>query len=154
MSNNTIQKRSVELEPADTGGYYAAVQLDKFELVGPDGQHKDHKGRKKIGGYAFVAVDREGIADCIRGEIPDTDGKPVVYVGVSLAKHYWTSKDHTGIPVDVIEALEENGLQLIANVDGGWANWDGRPEWSETYIDFEDAGVVDQPSIIDERRED
>jgi hypothetical protein len=154
MSRNTIQKRSVELESDHGGGYYAAVHLDKLELVGPDGQYKDHKGRTKIGGYAFVAVDREAIADRIRGEMPEADGKPVVYVGDSLAKHYWKSKDHTDIPVDVFEALEEKELQLIANVDGGWANWDGRPEWGETYIDFEDAEVVNQAAIIDERRED
>lgn len=84
----------------------------------------------------------DDIADYIRGELPETDGEPVLYIGDSGGKHYYRSHDLSELDDWVIEAAEEHGLTIIDNVDGGWETWDGRPEWSESYIDFNDAEIA------------
>lgn len=96
-------------------------------------------------GKRIVAVLKpitEEIADNIRGEIPDVDGTPVLYIGDSGAKNYYQSHDLSELQDGVIEIAEENGLKIITGVDGGWSSWEGRPEWSETYIDFTDSTIV------------
>lgn len=86
----------------------------------------------------------EDIADKVRGDIPDVDGTPVLYIGNSGAKNYYQSHDVSELDEWVIEAAEEEGLKIIDNVDGGWSSWEGRPEWSESYIDLTDATVLDE----------
>jgi hypothetical protein len=109
-------------------------------------------GTEKAGQYVFVKINDE-TADTLRGELPEIDGTPVVYIGNSAGKHYYYSRDHTEIPVDVYEALESRGLTILSDVGGGWSNWDGRPEWSETYIDLTDSQPVNNSEIIDQRQE-
>lgn len=111
-------------------------------------------GREKVGQYAFAFLDRDGVADDVRGDLPDADGRVAAYIGNSFGKHYYTSKSRDGLPVDVYEALADGGVTLLDGVDGGWSDWDGRPEWSETYLDVTDAEVVDIAGVIGERRAD
>lgn len=88
--------------------------------------------------YAFHAVR----ADTIRGgDKADIEGT-VTYVGDSLAKNYVVSKDLSGVPDEVVEAVAEQGVTVLDGVDGGWASWDGRPEFSDTYVDVSDASVA------------
>lgn len=101
--------------------------------------------------FAFVTI-TEDLADRVRGEIPETEGTPVMQIGTSLGKHYYTSDSRT-VPVDVLEKLEARDLTLVDDVAGGWAQWEGRPEWSETYVDFSEAEAVEMATEIAERRE-
>jgi hypothetical protein len=112
------------------------------------------KGREKVGQYAFVRLDRDNLADNVLGEVPDTDGPVMAYIGSGFGKHYYTSHSRDGLPVDVYEQLSERGATLLENVDGGWHRWGGRPEFSEDYIDFSEAEAVDMAAIIEERRND
>lgn len=64
-----------------------------------------------------------------------------VYVGERGSKHYLTSHDLSEVPRPYLDDIVER-VTLLDNVDGGWENWDGRPEFSETYIDLSDATVV------------
>jgi hypothetical protein len=86
----------------------------------------------------------EEIADEIRGKIPDVDGTPVVYIGDSPNKHYYQSHDLDELDDAIVDAILNNSLDLVLvdGADGGWKRWDGRPEWSESYIDFSEAEVV------------
>lgn len=140
MAQNTDVKRSVELRNHEGTGFVAVVNLTEFEKKYG---HRMPKSRKQIGQYAFVPLDAE-IADETRGELPETRGHPVAYVGDDLGKHYWTSSDPDEVPADVHEALEDSEKVLVDGVTGGWSNWDGRPEWSETYVDYSDAVVVEE----------
>jgi hypothetical protein len=88
--------------------------------------------------YAFHAVR----ADTIRGgDKADIEGT-VTYVGDNLANYYVVSKNLSGIPDEVVEAVAEQGLTVIDGVDGGWVSWNGRPEFSDTYVDVSDTSVV------------
>ncbi|MFC4357768.1 hypothetical protein ACFO0N_07380 [Halobium salinum] len=93
------------------------------------------------GSYAFKVVD-EGAADDLQGDIPNTDGTPVVYVGDNLGKHYWDGDGAHDLPELLVAELEDMGYSVLANVDGGWADWGGRPEFSDSYLDVTDAEVV------------
>lgn len=135
-------------------GYVAEVSLTHWRS-GPHG--KQPTGSEKVGQYAFARLDHaEGYADDVRGDRSGlaVDGTPVIYIGDSFGKHYFRAHGHESVPVDVFEALRDQGKTLVAGVDGGWANWDGRPEWSTTYLDYSDAEVVDFDALIRERRED
>jgi len=147
--------RSVEINPHgydSIHGYVVEVVLTDWEET----THGDKpQGRRKVGQFAFVRLDHaERAADSVRGERPDTEGTPVTYIGDSFGKHYYQSHSHEDIPVDVFEALSEDGLDLVTGVGGGWSNWDGRPEWSESYLGYDDAEVVDLGAEIADRRED
>jgi hypothetical protein len=128
------------------------VRIDHFrerDAIGPK-----HLGTDSGGQYAFVKLGDERITDHREGELPETEGAPVAYIGDNLGKYYYRSKDHESVPVDVLEWLQERGYSLVTGVDGGWKHWDGRPEWSENYIDFSEVEAVDMDSIIAERRDD
>lgn len=78
--------------------------------------------------YAFHRVDA-----------PHIDGDAVVYVGHSTSVDYPSEKSLDDVPEAVVEAVEEGGLCVVVGVDSGWETWEGRPEWSETYVDAGDA---------------
>lgn len=88
--------------------------------------------------YAFHVVR----GDRIRGGDKESLEGAVAYVGDDLAKHFVVSKDLDEVPEAVIEAVTEEGFAVMDGVDGGWASWDGRPEFSTTYVDVSDATVV------------
>lgn len=96
----------------------------------------------QMGRYAFRRADSEHIADRVRGELPDIDEIPLVYIGDNFGKHYNTGHDVDEIPEDVLKQLGEKGMVVLDPVEGGWAQWEGRPEWSETYIDFSESEPV------------
>lgn len=87
--------------------------------------------------YAFVSLsltdvhgtDLEGVAD------------PVVFVGETLSVHYINGKTLSSVPRPYLDAVRDRGYAIINGVDGGWKSWEGRPEWSETYLDLADASV-------------
>lgn len=101
--------------------------------------------------YAFVELYDE-MADVVRGELPEGDGY-VMHIGSHFGKNYYESKSRT-VPVDVLEKMHDRGLTLVRGIEGGWRSWEGRPEWSDTFIDFRDAEVVDMAVEIEERRAD
>jgi len=109
---------------------------------------------KPVDKYAFVELGE--IADKIRGDIPecDRDRTPIMYIGDSTAKYYYTSDDVENCPVDVLEWLYRHKVTVFENIGGGWSPWNGRPEFSKTKIDYRDAKRVDIASMIEERRED
>jgi hypothetical protein len=76
------------------------------------------------------------------------------YIGHSFGVHYYDGKQRDEIPTAVYEELADHDATLLDDVDGGWQTWEGRPEWSETYIDVTDADPVDPVEIIDDRREE
>jgi len=80
--------------------------------------------------------------DRIRGGTKEDIEGAVTYGGDSLSKYYIRSHDMDGIPNVVLQAVDEHAT-ILDDVDGGWANWDGRPEWSDSYVDISDATIVD-----------
>lgn len=68
--------------------------------------------------------------------------RPVVYVGATTVGHYPVEKDVSDLPEEVTDALKSRGYTLLTGVDAGWESWEGRPEWSETYVDTDDAQTV------------
>jgi len=88
---------------------------------------------------SFVVAD-EDVNDRVRGEVPDTEQTPV-FLEQSGCRHI-VPKDTDAINDSYRVALENNGYTLIDGVSAGWATWEGRPEWSESYIDYTDAEVV------------
>ena len=87
--------------------------------------------------YAFPWL----FGDRVRGGTKaDLEGV-VTYGGDSVAKNYIKSHDFSEVPAAVLEAVGERAV-VVDGVGGGWANWEGRPEWSETYIDVSDVEVV------------
>jgi hypothetical protein len=88
--------------------------------------------------YAFHYVR----GDTIRGgEKADIEGC-VTYVGDSLSKHYVDSKPLSGVPSEVVEAVETAGVTPVEGVEGGWNSWNGRPEFSTTYVDVAEMKAV------------
>jgi hypothetical protein len=87
--------------------------------------------------YAFPYVFGDEIRGGSKADIEGT----VVYGGDSLSKHYIDSYDLSEVPETVIDALPED-VTLLDNVDGGWASWDGRPEFSTSYVDIGEAEEV------------
>jgi len=141
----TVTQRSIDVQHGLDGPLVHVIGLDF------DNRTPTYVPRKNLGSYGFKKI-HDGMADHVRGEIPETSGKPVMYIGNNFGKYYWTSHSDT-VPVDVLEWLTENGYTLVKNVDGGWDNWGGRPEFSENYVDFGDAEIVDMDSEIASRRE-
>lgn len=83
--------------------------------------------------YAFHILRGDRIRG---GNKKDIEGK-VTYVGDNLSKHYITSSDMGEVPGEVSEAVPDT-FTVVDNIDGGWASWDGRPEFSTSYIDISD----------------
>jgi hypothetical protein len=74
----------------------------------------------------------------------DYDRPAAVYVGTKGSKHYITSSPLSNVPKEYLQyILDRENLTLLDNVDGGWESWEGRPEFSETYIDLDDATVIE-----------
>lgn len=148
---NGWTKRTVDVRLA-SDGLMIEVQLQRLTK----NRHglTERVGRQKVGPWAFAHVNSGTAVDVVRGDVPDADGPVLAYVGDHFNCHYYTSKSRDGIPVDVYEALVDRDALLLEDVDGGWRNWNGRPEWSETYIDLRDAEPVDMAGIITDRRED
>jgi len=88
---------------------------------------------------SFV-IANENVNDRVRGEIPETDQTPVFLEQPGC--RYIVPKDTDAINDSHRIALDNEGYTLIDGVEAGWANWDGRPEWSESYIDYSDAEPV------------
>jgi len=87
--------------------------------------------------YAFPWL----VGDEVRGGTKaDLEGV-VTYGGESLAKHYIKSHDLDEVPADVVEAVAEHAV-VVDGVTGGWKTWEGRPEWSETFVDLSGSEVV------------
>jgi len=107
------------------------------------------------GTYGFAVVSNDA-ADTVLG-VPDVEETPIIYVGDNVGKHYWDSKPMSGtrsldpVPVDLIRHLHNNGYQLLEDVEGGWENWEGRPEWSDTYLDAEGWTAVSLSDVVDTR---
>jgi len=135
MTNADYTKRNTELTRVNTGGYIAEVELLHFNRT--DYPTDEFAGKEKIGQYAFVRMP-DLPADHIKGELPDVDGTPVVYVGNTLNQKvaHNNAKDTGSLPKNVREKLSGSGLVLLDGVDFGWETWDGRPEWSESYVDY------------------
>lgn len=47
--------------------------------------------------------------------------------------------DDSDVPDYVCQAIEDDGYRVVTGVDTGWHNWEGRPEWSDRYVDFGEA---------------
>jgi hypothetical protein len=88
--------------------------------------------------YCFPYLKGDNIRGGTKADIEGT----VTYGGDSLSKHYITSHDLSEVPNAVLEAVAEHAT-ILDNVDGGWARWDGRPEFSTSYVDISDATVVE-----------
>jgi len=78
--------------------------------------------------YAFHRVDA-----------PHIDGDTVVYVGHSTSVNYPSEESLDDVPEEVVETVEEKDFRVVVGVESGWETWEGRPEWSETYVDAGDA---------------
>lgn len=151
--SEAVAKRTVELEPVRGGEGWIATPVLWAENEDPNGVPQLYR-QDTAGQYAILRLDHREVADQVRGSLPDVDGAVVMHTGDNFGKHYYRSHDETTLPVDVLEALADEGVEvLLRNVDGGWQNWDGRPEWSTTYVDYSDAEVVRIEDEIDERRE-
>jgi len=148
---NVWTQRTVDVRLASTG---LIIEVQLHRLTKNRHGITTPVGRQKVGPWAFVHVNSGTAVDVVRGDVPDADGPVLAYVGDHFDRHYYTSKPRDGMPVDVYEALVERDVLLLEDVDGGWSNWDGRPEWSETYIDLRDAEPVDMTGIIEQRRDD
>jgi hypothetical protein len=103
----------------------------------------EYDERVTVGQYCFDVRGEADRADRIRGEAPETNSKTAVYIGDNTAKHYTDGHDIDEVPEEVWNHLAEEGYVVLDNVEGDWAQWDGRPEFSESYIDYSDAEVVE-----------
>lgn len=159
MSDIDFAGRRVSVErvddlhaPGASRAYLATVEVLEYVDSGFAGEGRvisDFPAATKE--FAVVTVS-EDLADEVRGEIPDVDGTPVMVVGTHFGKNFYQSDGRT-VPVDLLEKLRERDMVLVRDVDGGWASWDGRPEWSESFIDFSEAEAVDMGAEIAERRD-
>jgi len=137
----TKTERDVELTHTDSGHYVARVTLMESTYNEQYGAWEPSQP-ERVGQYAFVPLDADWVADRIRGEVVETEGTPAGYIGNSTGKHYYQPADHDELPADVLAAMRDAGLTLVDGFEGGWADWDGRPEWSESYLDVSETSVV------------
>jgi hypothetical protein len=87
--------------------------------------------------YVFSAV----TADEIRGGTKaDVEGC-YVYTGENSANNYPSESPLEEVPNAVLDAAQEHGT-IVRNVDAGWASWDGRPEFSTSYVDITEMDIV------------
>jgi|GEM_PF-6234080 len=96
-------------------------------------------GQDPIEGIETYHFSKISTVNTIRGDVPSN---ALVYCGDKSSKWYPREADISEVPSSVIQALEERGYTVITGIDAGWAEWDGRPEWSETYADVSDAERV------------
>jgi hypothetical protein len=80
--------------------------------------------------------------DRVRGGMKKDLEGCYAYTGDSGSNNYIAEKSPDEVPDAVLEAAAEYGT-IVRNVDGGWASWDGRPEFSTSYVDVSEAEVVD-----------
>lgn len=64
------------------------------------------------------------------------------YTGDSGATHYISESSLDEVPDAVLDAAQELGT-IVTDVDGGWASWDGRPEFSKSYVDISEMEIVE-----------
>lgn len=88
--------------------------------------------------YCFPYLKGDEVRGGTRNEIEGT----VTYGGDSVSKHYITSHDMSGVPQAVLDTVAEYAT-ILDGVDGGWASWDGRPEFSTSYVDISEATAVE-----------
>lgn len=88
--------------------------------------------------YAFPFL----FGDKIRGGTKADIEGCVTYGGDSLSKNFIQSHDLSEVPQEVLSEVTDR-FTLLDNVDGGWASWDGRPEFSTTYVDISDATEIE-----------
>jgi hypothetical protein len=74
------------------------------------------------------------------GDKADIEGL-FAYTGESSGNNYVSESDIDAVPDVVIDAASQYG-SIVEDVDGGWASWDGRPEFSTSYVDITDTTVV------------
>lgn len=93
---------------------------------------------KEFGGYRY-AFQKISSADIVRGDVTKD---AVVYVGESR-KYYPRDDGLDDVPRNVIRKVAED-YTLLTDVDAGWKNWAGRPEFDEskTYADVSDAKII------------
>jgi len=140
----TIQRVDDVHAPGSSRAYEGQISL--FTEGGLKAGVPDHRKQ-----FALVTIS-DDMADEIRGDLPDVDGTAVMLIGEHFGKNYHQSSRRT-VPVDLLETMRDNDMVIVRGVSGGWANWDGRPEWSERYVDFNDAEVVDMNEEIKDRRD-
>jgi hypothetical protein len=90
---------------------------------------------------SFVVAD-DSVNDHVRGDVPETEQTPVFLEKTGC--YYITPKDIDAINDSYRVALANAGYTLIEGVDAGWQSWDGRPEWSESYIDYSETKIVEE----------
>ena len=109
--------------------------------------------RKKVEQYGFIKL--KAVADQVgrvRGEVPEADGEPVMFIGRGLSKHYWASRHVSECDIDVLEWLEESQYTVFHGVDGGWKDWNGQPEFDSKYVDFRGSEPYNLSDAIERRR--
>jgi len=88
--------------------------------------------------YAFTYTFGDVVRGGVKADIEDT----VVYTGETTGKHYVSESNLSAVPDEVVEEVASRGLTLLEDVDGGWSSWDGRPEFSTSYVDISSAVEV------------
>lgn len=100
-------------------------------------------------GHVFVreGSDQYAFRRLTSGDVLDTPienvDRPVVFVGDSMANHYVNERSLDKVPDAILSAVRDEGYTIVSGVDGGWKEWNGRPEFSESYLDASEAHVVD-----------
>lgn len=80
-------------------------------------------------------------ADKIRGgQKVDVEGS-VVYTGSTKANHYPAESSLDEVPEKVIDEAADRAV-VVDNIESGWSSWDGRPEFSTSYVDIADVEIV------------
>jgi hypothetical protein len=125
----------------DFGRYIATIHILEWEER--DHGFEEQVGRKKVGQYVFEPLEALP-ADTVRGELPKVNGIPVAYIGNAFNQKvaHNNCADFGDVPSDLRDELREHGLTVVGNVDFGWASWEGRPEWSDSYVDYTDAEII------------
>jgi hypothetical protein len=94
-----------------------------IQVVTRQGNHNYNK-------YGFVNVKDKH--DVVNINVSDNS---IAYTGKSnLAVHYTDGQDKDKLPDCVINRLEDEGYDIIKG-SAGWFDWNGRPEFSETFFE-------------------
>lgn len=86
--------------------------------------------------YTFAPV----TADKIRGGTETDIEGLYVYVGNSMMNNYPAENSLDSVPQNVIDAVADK-VTLVENIDSGWYSWDGRPEFSTSYVDISEMEI-------------
>ena len=100
--------------------------------------------------YAFVRLSLSDVQDTAW----EGRGDCVAFVGESTSVHYINSKKLTHVPDAYLDAVIDRGYTILQYVNGGWDHWDGRPEWSESYIDLSNAEEYDPEADTETEADD